>query len=149
MTHKNQGFTLIELMIVLVIAAILLTVALPAYQNYIRRGHAQTAAADLVALSLAMENLYQRQLQYPLPSANPTTSTSATISYVASGGATQPWQPARAAIFNYTLNVASTSYSLTASAITGSNLAGCSLTLSSGNTRTISGGDACGGLTTW
>lgn len=49
---RTAGFTLVELMITLVIAAILLSIAIPAYQSQIeksRRTDAKTALLDLAA----------------------------------------------------------------------------------------------------
>lgn len=48
--RSSQGFTLIELMVVVVIASILLAVAVPSYTNYVRqarRTDARTAVLDL------------------------------------------------------------------------------------------------------
>lgn len=64
-SEKNRGFTLIEMMIVIVIISILAGIALPAYSNYIKRANASTAAADLSTLSTAIENRFQRTLSYP------------------------------------------------------------------------------------
>jgi type IV pilus assembly protein PilE len=49
---RNQsGFTLIELMIVIAIVAILLAVALPAYQNQIIRGHRTAAKSEMLDIA--------------------------------------------------------------------------------------------------
>lgn len=46
---KQQGFTLIELMIVVAIIAILAAIALPAYQDYVAKSKAAAALADLAS----------------------------------------------------------------------------------------------------
>jgi type IV pilus assembly protein PilA len=44
---KQQGFTLIELMIVVAIIAILAAIALPAYQNYVAKSQSTSGLADI------------------------------------------------------------------------------------------------------
>lgn len=144
-----RGFTLLELVVVVALLGILLSVALPSYQSYVRRSGAQTAAADLVALSLAMENLYQRQLVYPQPASNPTADTSSTLAYLASGTSASPWAPARADRFRYVVQASASGYTLKASGLAGGVNEGCELTLSSSNIRAVNGGAACGGISVW
>lgn len=52
---RQAGFSLIELMIVVVIVGILAGVAFPAYQGFVSQGYRSTAQADLMALASAME----------------------------------------------------------------------------------------------
>ncbi|TBW58460.1 prepilin-type N-terminal cleavage/methylation domain-containing protein [Marinobacter halodurans] len=164
-----RGFTLIELMIVVVIVAILASIAIPSYQNYVKSSHAKAAAGDLVALGLVMENIYQRQLRYPYDDATglpdgvnlPTTSTSDTIRYVngvdskSDLPANSLWQPAEADNFTYTLSVLKTGkdkgriYKLTVTGRGGTVNKDCVLTLSNANVRTSNNGSGCGGLTSW
>lgn len=51
--NKKTGFTLVELMIVVVIVAILTAIALPSYQQYVRR--ADLSVAKQVSLHIASE----------------------------------------------------------------------------------------------
>lgn len=56
---ESAGFTLIELMMVVIIVAVLLAIGLPAYQDQIRRGHRAAAKAELMEIA-------NRQEQYLL-----------------------------------------------------------------------------------
>jgi len=49
--QKQGGFTLIELMIVIAIVAILLAVALPAYQDQVIRGHRAAAQSQMLDIA--------------------------------------------------------------------------------------------------
>ncbi len=132
----RRGFTLVELMIVLVIVAILAAVAVPNYNDYVERSYVSTASSDLVTLSLALSNRFQRELTYPTVT---TDSTSETVAEV------NGWAPAENDYFSYTMTSTTTGYTLTA---TGSDrLDGCVLTLQDDNTRTIDG--ECGGMDEW
>lgn len=67
--HSNQGFrqtgfTLIELMIVVAIVAILASVALPSYQDYVKRGNIPEATASLSQWRTNMEQWYQDSRDY-------------------------------------------------------------------------------------
>lgn len=148
--ERSQGFTLIELMVVVAIVAILAAIALPAYGQYIKKARANSASSDLATLSLMMGHIYQKSLTYPAASA---TATTATQTYISTNTGIS-WTPAEDANFVYKISspaatgdTAGTTYKLTATGRNQNN--GCELTLTDKNVRTISGGAACGGLTSW
>lgn len=97
---KNQGFTLVELMIVIAIIGILASVAIPGYTNYVARGRLVEAGVNLASYRTSMEQYYQDIRMYasavgstvcgvPVPSAVGTTDNF-TISCITSGvGATE------------------------------------------------------------
>lgn len=67
-SYKRQGFTLIEVMITVAIIAILASIALPSYQQYIIR--ANRSAAQAVMLDIA-----NRQQQYFIANRSYATKT--------------------------------------------------------------------------
>lgn len=83
--HRQQGVTLIELMIVVVIVGILSAVAIPSYRDYARRGAIPEGLAALADLRVKMENYYQDNRNYgSLKCADGTTAAWAT--FTASAG---------------------------------------------------------------
>lgn len=87
--RSASGFSLIELMVVVMIVAILTAVALPAYQDYLLRGRLTEAYNTLAAQRVKMEQFYQDNQTYvgacaagtlaPLPTGQYFTYTCPTL----------------------------------------------------------------------
>jgi type IV pilus assembly protein PilE len=71
MKHRHQGFTLIELMIVVAIIGILTAIALPSYNEYIQRGHRADARAGLLQAQQWLERAATANGVYPTTLPNP------------------------------------------------------------------------------
>jgi type IV pilus assembly protein PilE len=66
--HRSRsrlaGFTLIELMVTMVIAAVLLSIAIPAYNSYVLKSHRTDAKSALVDLASLEERYFSTQNTY-------------------------------------------------------------------------------------
>ncbi|MGL4828503.1 MAG: type IV pilin protein, partial [Vibrio sp.] len=51
----QQGMTLVELMIAVVIIGVLASIVYPAYTNYVKEGHRKQAIADMAKIQLYLE----------------------------------------------------------------------------------------------
>lgn len=118
--RNSKGFTLIELMIVVVVLGVLAAIALPAYQGYVERARRADAKTSLLELQMAMEKWRAN---------NPSYTTDMTdLGYA--GAADQPSKEGY-----YTLDIPSAA-----------SAAGYTLTAEIDNT-TAQAGDGCGTFT--
>jgi type IV pilus assembly protein PilE len=95
MKHNNAlrkrsiGFTLIELMIVVAIVAILASVALPSYRNYLTRGKIPDATSQLASKRVQMEQFFQDSKTYAgAPACTSDTTSSKFFTFDCDGAAT-------------------------------------------------------------
>lgn len=70
----SEGFTLIELMIVVAVVGILAAIAYPSYQQYVKRGRRADAKATLTEMAQFMERYYSENNSYSSASLPVATS---------------------------------------------------------------------------
>jgi type IV pilus assembly protein PilE len=112
----QNGFTLIELMIVVAIVGILAAVALPSYNDYVTRGKIPDATSGLASKRVRMEQFYQDTRSYVgAPDLGADTATSQYFNFagVAADGPPQTFTltatgKASMAGFTYTIDQAGT-----------------------------------------
>ena len=68
-SSRPHGFSLIELMVVLAIVGLLMAVAVPQYQTYVRRAHRVQAMATLLEAASWLERMATAQGRYPTDAA--------------------------------------------------------------------------------
>jgi prepilin-type N-terminal cleavage/methylation domain-containing protein len=71
--RKHLGFTLVELMIVVVIVAILAAVAMPIYSKYVRKSRTSEAVSNLGTIAMFEETYFSEADSYVTLGANPTS----------------------------------------------------------------------------
>ena len=80
--HRQRGFTLIELMVVIAIIGVLTSIGLPAYSNYVKKGKAAEATSALADARVRMEQFYQDNRTYeggPCPAAGKAFTYACTL----------------------------------------------------------------------
>ncbi|NOS98855.1 MAG: prepilin-type N-terminal cleavage/methylation domain-containing protein [Methylotenera sp.] len=108
---SQKGFSLIEIMVVVAITGILASIAIPSYTDYVKKGKAAEAPANLADLRVKMEQYYQDNRTYVGGTCAPTSGDkyfTYTCSVAASATAYTLQAAGKSAenmdTFNYTVN---------------------------------------------
>lgn len=87
--RHSHGFTLIEVMVVVAIVAILASIAVPSYSDYVTRGKIPEATSTLATKRVQMEQYFQDNHTYEsAPACNSDSSSSRYFTFSCTAAAT-------------------------------------------------------------
>ncbi|MBC3765445.1 type IV pilin protein [Neptunicella marina] len=115
---RDNGFTLIELMIVVAIVGIITSIAYPSYMGFVKNGKRSAAQADLMALAAAMQRHKAGNYNYKGAAAGGADTGAPSIFHAYSPSS----EPASEKQYNLTIdsvNASGTSYVLLATPVSG------------------------------
>jgi type IV pilus assembly protein PilE len=115
---RAKGFSLIELLVAVAIVAILASVAMPAYRDYVTRGKLTEAHTTLAAQRVRMEQFYQDMRTYDGACAAGTVAPEPTGKH-----------------FDFKCEIADQTYIVRATGKSGDSVAGFEFTVDQNNNR--------------
>jgi type IV pilus assembly protein PilE len=114
---RAQGFTLIEVMIVVVVLGILVALAYPSYREHIVRSNREAVKTELIELAGLQEKIFLNSDAY-------SSSVTAAYNGTAAGGLGRTAAVAGSGKYDLSLVAAGQSYTLTATPVAGSTQEG-------------------------
>ena len=131
--QRGQGFTLIELMVVVAIVGIIFAVALPSYKEYVARSKRADARSQLLQAAQFMQRFYSANDQYSFDRSGNAVAVPASIARAPASGDQ---------LYTLTVTASSSDYSLSMAPVVGSSMASdaCgAFTLTSAGVRGVTG----------
>lgn len=122
--YSNEGFTLIELMVVVAILAIISSIALPSYTSYVARSHRADARTQLMSASQYMQRFYAANDRFDADRSGAAVATLIPTNLTVAPGE-------GVALYRLAVTATASDFSLTMAPIAGSKMAS----------------DVCGGFT--